>query len=165
MLSKKMEKSLNDQINQEMASAYMYLSMSAYFSTMNMNGFSHWMRIQYEEELTHAGKIVDYLLERDGVVALTSIKAPPRTWKSTLVAVKAAYTAEVQNTKQINVIMDLSIKEADHATRVHLEWFVSEQIEEESTALNVVEQVKLAGNAPGAMFILDRELGARSLTE
>jgi len=162
MLSKKMEKALNQQINQEMESAYIYLSMSAYFAENSLNGFAHWMRMQYQEELMHAGKIIDYVLERNGKVTLTAVAAPPKEWASTLAACQSAYRAEVTNTKQINKLTDMAINEPDHATRVFLEWFVSEQIEEESSSMDLVDQVKLAGNAPGAIFILDRELGGRT---
>ena len=165
MLSKKMEKALNAQINQEMESAYIYLSMSAYFADHSLNGFAHWMRMQYQEELAHASKIIDYVLERDAKVSLTQIAAPPKSWSSTLSACQFAYKAEVKNTKQINKLTDQAINEPDHATRVFLEWFVSEQIEEESSAMDLVDQVKLAGNAPGAIFILDRELGGRTPEE
>ncbi|MDH3196821.1 MAG: ferritin [Candidatus Krumholzibacteria bacterium] len=161
MLSKKMETAINQQINQEIYSAHMYLAMSAYFSERNLNGFAHWMRIQYHEELTHAERLVDYLLERNGNVALGAIQKPTAMWKTTLAACQAAYKAEVKNTEQINSLMDQAIKEHDHATRVILQWFVEEQVEEEAQALNVVEQVKMAQDS-AALFILDRELGART---
>jgi len=161
MLSKKMETAINHQINLEIQSALQYLQMSAFFSQENRNGFAHWMRIQYQEELVHANKLFDYVIRRDGNVAIEAIAAPPRTWKSTLAACQAGYQAEVNNTKQINSLMDQAIKENDHATRVILEWFVEEQVEEESSALNLIEQVKLAGDAAGAILLLDRELGGR----
>lgn len=161
MLSKKMETAINHQINLEIQSALQYLQMSAYFSSANLNGFAHWMRVQYQEELVHANKLFDYVIRRDGVVSLDAIAAPPKTWKSTLAACQAGYQAEVNNTKQINALMDQAIKENDHATRVILEWFIEEQVEEENSANNLIEQVKLADNAPGAILLLDRELGGR----
>lgn len=161
MISKKMEAAINKQINLEIQSALMYLQMSAHFAHENLNGFAHWMRIQHSEEFVHANKLFDYLLQRDGEVALTAVAAPPRTWKTTLASCEAAYAAEVNNTKQINALMDQAIKENDHATRVILEWFVEEQVEEESSALNLIKQVQLAGNAAGAILLLDRELGGR----
>ncbi len=162
MISKKMEAAINQQINQEIYSAHMYLQMSAYFANRSLNGFAHWFRIQYQEELVHAGKLFDYVLMRDGNVKLTAVAAPAQTWKTTQAACEAAYKAEVKNTEQINAIMDAASKENDHATRVILQWFVEEQVEEESSAMNLVEQVKLAGDQPGAVLILDRELGART---
>lgn len=162
MLSKKMETAINHQINLEIQSALQYLQMSAYFSSENLNGFAHWMRVQYQEELVHANKLFDYVIRRDGNVSIEGIAAPPKTWKSTLAACQAGYAAEVNNTKQINSLMDQAIKENDHATRVILEWFVEEQVEEESSSLNLIEQVKLAGSESGAILLLDRELGGRA---
>jgi ferritin len=161
MLSKKMEAAINHQINLEIHSALQYLQMSAYFSSANLNGFAHWMRVQYQEELVHANKLFDYVIARDGDVTLETVAAPPKAWKSTLAALQAGYQAEVNNTKQINALMDSAIKENDHATRVILEWFIEEQVEEENSALNLIEQVKLADGAPGAILLLDRELGVR----
>lgn len=163
MLSKKMETAINNQINLEIQSALLYLQMSAHFAHENLNGFSHWMRIQHQEELVHANKLFDYVLRRDGHVVLEAVSAPPKTWRSTLAACEAAYNAEVNNTKQINALMDQAIKENDHATRVILEWFVEEQVEEESSALNLIKQVQLAKNEPGAVLMLDRELGGRQV--
>ena len=161
MLSKKMETAINKQINLEIQSALLYLQMSAHFAQENLNGFSHWMRIQHSEELVHANKLFDYVLRRDGNVALDAVAAPPKTWKSTLTACEAAYNAEINNTKQINSLMDQAIKENDHATRVILEWFVEEQVEEEQSAMNLIKQVKLAGSDASAVLMLDRELGGR----
>jgi ferritin len=161
MISKKMEAAINKQINLEIQSALMYLQMSAHFAHENLNGFAHWMRVQHSEELVHANKLFDYLIQRDGEVTLTAVAAPPRSWKTTLSSCEAAYAAEVNNTKQINALMDQAIKENDHATRVILEWFVEEQVEEESSSLNLIKQVQMAGNEPGAILMLDRELGAR----
>lgn len=163
MLSKKMETAINNQINLEIQSALLYLQMSAHFAHENLNGFSHWMRIQHQEELVHANKLFDYVLRRDGHVVLEAVAAPPKTWRSTLAACEAAYNAEVNNTKQINSLMDQAIKENDHATRVILEWFVEEQVEEESSSLNLIKQVQLAKNEPGAVLMLDRELGGRQI--
>jgi ferritin len=161
MLSKKMETAINHQINLEIQSALQYLQMAAYFAQENLNGFAHWMRVQYQEELVHANKLFDYVIQRDGNVAIEAIPGPPKSWKNALAACQAGYQAEVNNTKQINSLMDQAIKENDHATRVILEWFVEEQVEEESSALNLIEQVKLAADAPGAILLLDRELGGR----
>jgi ferritin len=135
--------------------------MSTYFAERNLNGFAHWMRIQYHEELTHGERLVDYLINRDAKVTLGAIQKPVAAWKTTLAACEAAYKAEVKNTEQINLLMDQAIKEHVHATRVILQWFVEEQVEEEAQALNLVEQVKMADDA-AALFILDRELGGRT---
>ena len=165
MLSKKMETALNKQINQELFSAYQYMGIAAYFAEQNLDGFAHWMRMQAQEELMHSSKLFDYVVDRNGKIDLQPIKAPAKTWKTALAALQAAYKAETTNTKQINTIMDGAIKENDHATRVILQWFVEEQVEEESSALDLVEKVKLAQGSASAMFILDRELGTRTSTE
>jgi ferritin len=165
MLSKKMEAALNKQINQELFSAYQYMALGAYFSERNFKGFAHWMRLQAQEEMAHSAKLFDHVVDRNGKIDLQAVPAPPKTWKSPIEAVQAAYDAETTNTKQINTIMDLAIKENDHATRVILQWFVEEQVEEESSSLELVEQVKVAHKSASAMFILDRELGARTLAE
>jgi ferritin len=164
MLSKKMEAALNKQINQELFSAYQYMAIAAYFSEQNLKGFSNWMRVQAQEEITHSSKLFDYVVDRNGKIDLQVIKAPPKSWKDAVSAIQTAYKAEVTNTKQINTIMDLAIKENDHATRVILEWFVEEQVEEESSAYDLLEQIKIAHKSASAMFILDRELGARTPT-
>jgi ferritin len=141
------------------------MALGAYFSERNLKGFAHWMRLQAQEEIQHSARLFDHVVDRNGKIDFAAIAAPPKTWKTPVEAVQAAYTAETTNTKQINTIMDLAIKENDHATRVILQWFVEEQVEEESSALELVEQVKLAHKSPSAMFILDRELGTRTLVE
>ena len=158
MISRKIETAINKQMNLEAFSAYIYLSMAAYFEGMNLEGFSHWMRLQAQEELGHAMRLFNYVLERNGNVELLPIKAPPATWKSPLDACNHALKHERVNTKQINELMDLSFKEVDHATRIFLQWFVAEQVEEESSATKLAEKVKLAGNASAAILVLDQEL-------
>ncbi len=164
MIARSIEEALNRQITQEFSSAYLYLSLSAWFAARNLDGFAHWMRLQFTEEIGHAQRLFDHLIDRDGHVTLGPIEAPPTAWDDIEAAVAAAYEAEVLNTKQINTIMDLAQKEGDHATRAMLQWFVEEQVEEEASALRLVEQVRFAGDNRGALFILDRELGARQDT-
>ena len=163
MIPKPVEKAMNKQMNLELYSSYVYLSMSAYFDSLNLEGFAHWMRLQSQEELTHSMKLFDFILERDGDVDLTAVKAPTKTWKSPLAACQNALDHEKLNTKQINDLMELSFKHKDHATRIFLQWFVEEQVEEESTALALVEKVKLVGKDSGALYILDQDLGKRQL--
>ena len=158
MLSKKIETAMNKQMNLEFYSGYIYLAIAAYFADMNLDGFSHWMRLQGEEEQAHAMKLYDYMLEREGNVQLLAIKAPTATWRSPLAACQAALKHEQMNTKQINALMDLSFKEVDHATRIFLQWFVEEQVEEEATAMALVEKMKMVKDSASAMFILDQEL-------
>ncbi|MBW1998903.1 MAG: ferritin [Deltaproteobacteria bacterium] len=161
MLSKTMEKALNDQVNAEMYSAYLYLAMEAYFQSVGLNGFATWMRVQTQEELVHAMKIYDFINERGGRVTLRAIEAPPTEWDSPLGVFQAAYEHEQKVTGLINDLVDLSQAEKDHATHNFLQWFVGEQVEEEDSANKVVEKIKLVGEAQGGLFMLDRELGQR----
>ena len=164
MLNKKMEEALNEQVNAELYSAYMYLSMESYFKSLNLNGFANWMRAQTQEEVTHAMKIYDFINERGGRVTLKAVEGPPTKWDSPLAVFEAVYAHEQKVTRLINNLVDLAIKEKDHATNSFLQWFVNEQVEEESSADEVVQQLKMMENAPGGMFMLDRELGQRVFT-
>ena len=164
MISKKMEEALNGQVNAELYSAYLYLSMESYFKSLNLNGFAVWMRVQTQEEVAHAMKIYDFINERGGRVTLKAIEGPPTEWDSPLAVFEAVYVHEQKVTGLINDLVDLAIKEKDHATNTFLQWFVNEQVEEESSADEVVQQLKMMENAPGGMFMLDRELGQRIFT-
>lgn len=163
MLTKKIEKAINVQMNLEFHSAYIYLSMSAYFASLNFEGFAHWMRLQAQEEFGHAMRLYDYVLEQDSSIDLAAVKAPAKTWKSPLDACQSALKHERLNTKQINDLMNLAYNTNDHATRIFLQWFVTEQVEEESSASKLAEKVKLVASDSGAMFILDQELAKRQL--
>lgn len=164
MLDKEMEDALNGQINAEMYSAYLYLAMSAYFQSISLTGFSSWMRVQAQEEMVHAMKFYDFINERGGRVALKPIDAPQAEWESPLAAFEGAYSHEQKVTGLINELVELALKKRDHATNIFLQWFVSEQVEEEDSANEVVEKIKLVGEAQGGLFMLDRELGQRTFT-
>lgn len=164
MLSKKMEKALNEQVNAEMYSAYLYLSMESYFKSLNLNGFANWMRVQTQEEMSHAMKIYDYVNERGGRMLLKPIEGPPREWDSPPAVFEAVLAHEQKVTGLINNLVDLAIEEKDHATNSFLQWFVTEQVEEESSAGDNVQKLKMMENAPGGMFMLDRELSQRVFT-
>ena len=164
MISKKMENALNGQVNAEMYSAYMYLSMESYFKSLNLNGFANWMRAQTQEEIMHGMKIYDFINERGGRIILKAIDGPPTKWDSPLAVFEATYTHEQKVTGLINDLVDLAIEEKDHATNTFLQWFVNEQVEEEASADEIVQQLKMMENAPGGMFMLDRELGQRVFT-
>ncbi|MGD8501735.1 MAG: ferritin, partial [Phycisphaerales bacterium] len=164
MITKKMEKALNGQVNAELYSAYLYLSMESYFKSLNLNGFANWMRVQTQEEVTHAMKIYDFINERGGRVILEAIEGPATKWDSPLALFEAVYAHEQKVTSLINDLVDLAIEEKDHATNTFLQWFVNEQVEEESSADAIVQQLKMMENAPGGMFMLDRELGQRVFT-
>lgn len=164
MISKKIEEAINDQINAEFYSAYLYLAMKAYFESANLVGFAAWMKAQTQEEIVHAMKMYDFVNERGGRVLLKAIDTPPAKWDSPLAAFEAAYAHEQLVTGRINDLVNLAIEEKDHATNAFLQWFVSEQVEEETTADGVVQNLKMAQNAPGALFMIDRELGQRVFT-
>jgi len=164
MISKKMEAALNEQVNAELYSAYLYLSMESYFKSKNLNGFANWMRVQTQEEMTHVMKIYDFIDERGGRITLIAIEGPPSEWDSPLAVFEAVYENEQKVTGLINDLVDLAIKEKDHATNTFLQWFVNEQVEEESSADQVIQQLKMMENAPGGMFMFDRELGQRVFT-
>lgn len=164
MISDKMEKALNGQVNAEMYSAYLYLSMESYFKSLNLNGFANWMRVQTQEEMVHAMKIYEFINERGGRVTLKPIDGPPTKWESPMAVFEAVYAHEQKVTGLINQLVDLAIEEKDHATNTFLQWFVNEQVEEESSADEIVQQLKTMENAPGGMFMLDRELGRRAFT-
>jgi ferritin len=164
MLSKKMQTALNKQIVAELYSAYLYLSMSAYFHSISFGGFANWMRVQAMEESTHAMKIFDFINERGGRVLVGAIEKPATNWSSPLTAFQAVYKHEQKVTGMINSLVDLAIKERDHATQNFLQWFVSEQVEEEASADEVVQKLKMVGKEGGGMFMIDRELGQRMFT-
>ena len=164
MLNKEMERALNAQVNAEMYSAYLYLSMSAYLQSKSLGGFASWMRVQAQEEMVHAMKLYDFINERGGRVILELIEAPPTEWGSPLSTMEAVYEHEQKVTGLINELVELALEKHDHATNIFLQWFVSEQVEEEDSANDVVEKIKLMGDARGSLFMLDRELGQRVFT-
>ncbi len=160
-ISKKIETALNSQINAELHSAYVYLSMSAYFHSLDLPGFAAWMNHQAQEEVNHAMKFFNFVIERGGRVTLGAIAKPATQWTSPLEAFQTAYKHEQHVTKLIHKLADQAITEKDHATRQMLDWFVEEQVEEEATAAGIVAQLKMAGDAGTALLMLDRQLGAR----
>ena len=162
MLNERMENALNEQHNAELYSGYLYLAMSAWFQSVNLSGFAAWMRVQAQEELVHAMKFYDYINERGGRVTLKTIDGPPSEWESPLAAFEGAYAHEQKVTGMINDLVDLAREEHDHATEIFLQWFVTEQVEEEDSANEVVQKIKLMGEASGGLFMLDRELGQRT---
>ena len=161
MISKKVEIALNDQIRKEIYSSYLYLSMAAQFASMNLNGFAHWMKIQAGEETKHGMKIYEHLNERGGRVILQQIDAPPPTWKSAKEMFQDAYQHEQKVTKSINKIVELARAEKDNATEIFLQWFVSEQVEEEASANEILQKLQLAGENPVTLLMFDAELGKR----
>ncbi len=161
MLTEKMEKALNKQINEELYSSYLYLAMSAWFESVNLPGCAAWMAAQAREENGHAMKFFKFINERRGRVLLQGIKEPPKEWKSPLAAFEASLNHEQHITGRIDDLMNLAIEEKDHATAGVLQWFVSEQVEEEAHVDGIVQKIKMAEKAPGAMLMMDHALGER----
>jgi len=160
----KIEKAINSQINAELYSSYLYLSMSSYFSSINFDGFASWMQVQAQEELMHAMKFYNYVVERGGRVILTAIEAPLGEWDSPLAVFEHVYAHEQKVTGLINDLVDLAIAENDHATTTFLQWFVAEQVEEESSADQIVQKLILVKDQGSGLLMLDQELGKRAFT-
>jgi ferritin len=156
-----MVSALNKQLNAEYYSSYLYLSMSAYFETIDLRGFAGWMRVQSGEELKHALKFYDYLVDNDETVKLTQIQQPPTEWKSALAAIEDAYKHEKKVTSYIHELMSLSNAEKDYATYEMLQWFVKEQVEEEKNAHDIIQDIKRVQDVSTGLLILDRELAKR----
>ena len=164
MLSEKMADALNGQLNAELYSAYLYLSMEAYFQATDLPGFANWMCVQVQEEQFHARKFYDYINERGARVALARIEAPPKEWDSPLAVFEAGLAHEQKVTGLINELVNLAIDAKDHAADSFLRWFVDEQVEEEDTAGTIVGQLKLISDSPQALFLMDKELSQRVFT-
>jgi ferritin len=156
-----MEETLNAQVNFELFSSYLYLSMSSYFSSIGLNGFANWMRIQAQEELVHAMKFYDYIIERNGRAVLKAVDAPQENWNSPLEAFEQAYKHETTVTSRISDLISLSMEEKDFPTQNALQWFIKEQVEEEASAKEITDQIKLLNGKSDGLFMLDRELGQR----
>jgi ferritin len=162
MLNQKIQDAINDQINAELYSAYLYYSMAAYFESISLKGFSHWMRVQALEEMTHVQRLFSYIYDRGGQVLTKPIEAPPAKWASPLATFEATYAHEVKVTAQINGLMDLALAKSDHATCNFLQWFVGEQVEEEASADEIVQKLTLVEKTAGGLFLLDQEMDKRT---
>lgn len=165
MISKVMEEALNKQINEEMFSAYLYLSMAAYFEEKGLKGFANWMKVQYQEETFHAMKMYDYLLSRGGSIKLYAIAEPQKEWNSPLEVFKATLEHERHITKCINDLIDIAEKEKDRATFNFLQWYIDEQVEEEANDEEIIHKLELIKDNPNALFMIDRELASRVFNE
>jgi ferritin len=161
MVSEKMTKALNSQINAELYSSYLYLAMAAYFESQSFNGFASWMQKQSNEEYGHAMKIYKYLVETGGRVFLEAIEKPKFEWKSCQEVFEESLKHEIYITNRINDLVNLAIEEKDHATNIFLHWFVTEQVEEVASVDQIVNKFKLVGDNKTALYMLDKELGSR----
>ncbi len=164
MIHKDMAKALNSQINKEMYSAYLYMSMSAYSANMGLKGFANWFMVQYHEEMYHAMKMYEYIQRQGEDVILSTLKAPPSKFTGPLDMFTQTLTHEQFITESIYKLVDLAIKKKDHATQIFLEWYVTEQVEEEENDNDIILQLKLIGDNPHALLMLDRELATRTTT-
>jgi ferritin len=161
MLSDEMHGRLNSQLNAELYSAYLYLSMSAHFRSSDLDGFANWMRVQAHEELMHGLKFFDFLNSRGGRVTLAPIDGPATEWQSPQHAFETVYQHEQKVTGLINAIASAAVAESDHATGTFLQWFVNEQVEEEESANRILRNLKLIGSDGAGLLMLDRELAQR----
>ena len=161
MITKKMQTALNKQINEELFSSYLYLSMAADFEARNLTGAAKWMKMQADEELEHAMKFFHFVLERGGEVDLLAIAKPQKSWKSPLTAFQDAEKHEQHITKFINDLYEMATKEKDYATQSMLKWFVDEQVEEEASVGEIVARLEMIADSKNGLFMMDRELGKR----
>jgi ferritin len=161
MLSKTVHDAINEQVKNEIQSAYLYLSMSQHCESVNFQGFAHWLKLQWEEELSHAMKFVGYLNDCGGRAVLGTIEKPKADWSSMLTVFTDVLAHEKKVTAMINKIYALAVKENDYATQVELQWFIKEQVEEEKDAFAIVEQLKVIGEKGTALYMLDHQLGKR----
>ncbi len=160
-LSKKMQDALNEQIREELFSAYIYLAMSAYCQSLNLPGFAHWMRVQSQEELAHALKFYDYINDRGGRVVLQAINQPPAEFDGPLGVFQKTLEHEQYITGRIHALYSLAVEEKDYASLSLLQWFVDEQVEEERNATDILNLLKMAGDKGQGLIMLDRHLAQR----
>jgi ferritin len=156
-----MQDAMNEQINKELFSSFLYLSMAAYFTDKNLDGFAHWMHLQADEEYEHAMKFYDFILDRGGRVYLKSIDAPATDWKSNLEVAEEVAAHEARVTASIQDLYELALKEKDYAAQVMLQWFITEQVEEEKSAADLVAKLKLIEERGTAVLMLDHRLSKR----
>lgn len=162
MLDSRMAGALNEQCNAELYSSYLYLSMGAYFESQKLKGFANWMRVQAQEELMHAMKFYDFINERGARALMKAIEGPPTEWESPLAVFEHVYEHEQKVTSLIAQLVALATELSDHPTNDFLRWFVAEQVEEEESANDVLQKVKLAADAPMGLMTVDRELAQRT---
>ncbi|UCH64149.1 MAG: ferritin [Fidelibacterota bacterium] len=163
MFSKKVQDAMNDQIQRELESAHIYLSMAAYFDSENLPGFAHWMNVQFHEEQAHAFKFYNFVNDRGGQVVLQAIGQPPVKFQSPLAVFEKALAHEEKITGHINDLYALATEENDFASQSLLQWFIDEQVEEEKNAGDIVDTLKKVGDNYQALLMIDRELSQRQL--
>jgi ferritin len=162
MISKSIQDAINDQINKELFSSYLYLAMSTYYAESNFSGFASWMKVQSTEEYSHAMKFYGYVIGRNGHVELETIEKPHAKFRSPVDVFRQVLEHEQKVTAMINKLYELAIKEKDYPTQIMLEWFITEQLEEEKNAGDILEQLKMVGDSPVSLIMMDRQLAARA---
>jgi len=162
VISEKMEAELNEQVNKEFYSAYLYLAMAAYCTDMGLPGFAHWMRLQYEEENMHVTKMYDYILDQGGKIHLKAIEEPPKEYGTPLQIFETTLQHEQFITRSIHQLMSLAVQENDYATQTFLQWYVTEQVEEESNVNDVLNPLRMVGDDKGGLMLIDQKLGGRA---
>ncbi len=160
-MNAKVADSLNTQLREELFSSYLYLSMAAYFENEGLRGFAHWMEQQAKEELEHAMKIYRFIADRGARIKLLDIEQPKHEWKSPLDAFEDALKHEQYITSRINTLMTVAREEGDYATEIFLQWFITEQVEEEANVGEIVDRLRMVQNSPNGLFMVDRELAMR----
>jgi len=165
MISKKIQKALIEQLNKEFYSAYLYLAMSAHCHKIDLNGAANWFMVQYQEEVDHGTKIYNYLIDQDVDVELEAIAKPPKEFGDLIETFKASLAHEQKMTANLNDLSDLALKAKDHATYNLLQWFVTEQVEEEATVSEIISKLKIVGNDGYGLLMIDNELSSRVPTQ
>ena len=164
MISERMEAELNEQVNKEFYSAYLYLAMAAYCTTIGLPGFSHWMRLQYDEETMHVTKMYDYILDQGGEIHLKAIEEPPKEYGSPLEIFEKTLEHEQFITRSIHKLMSMAIEENDYATQAFLQWYVTEQVEEEANVQDVLNPLRMVGSDKGGLMMIDQKLAGRPVS-
>jgi ferritin len=162
MISEKMAKALNEQLNFEIYSSYVYVAMSSWLKSKNLNGFAHWMEVQVKEELDHTMRFYTFLHDSGADVEFEEVPKPKKEWQDMIEVFEDTLAHEGMVTQKINDLIDLALAERDHATNARLQWFITEQVEEEANVLSILQQVRLIGDSPNALLMLDRELAQRN---
>ncbi len=162
MMDEAVQDAVSRQIGQELYAGYFYLAISAHFDRRSLLGFSRWMRMQAQEELTHAMKLLDFMNHRDATPRLEAVPAPPSEFGQPLALFETALAHEQEVSRMIHDLYDLTVKKHDYATQLELQWFITEQVEEEKMVGTIVEQLRMAGDNKAALLMLDRDLGERA---
>ncbi len=160
-LSKSIQDAINTQINEELYSSYLYLAMAAHFDAENLSGFAHWMKVQAEEERSHAMKFYSYIYDRGGNVVFKGIAQPPAKFKSPIDVFKQVLEHELKITKSITKLYEMAVKEKDYASQILLQWFINEQVEEEKNDTEIINQLEMLGDSPVSLMMMDRRLAER----